>query len=208
MAITPETRNYRTFEVRALPTESGGEGAKTYRVEGYAAKFDEETVLYEYDGIQYKEVIDRQAFSGAEMSDVVMNFNHGGKPVARTRNNTLSLSVDTIGLRISADLGGTEEGRKLYEEIQGGYIDKMSFAFTVRKSEYDRATHTRRITAFQRIFDVAAVDFPAYDGTEIVARSWAAAEAAREHAQAEAMRHKLELKLKLCGIQKEDNANA
>lgn len=208
MAITPETRNYRTFEVRALPTESGGEGAKNYRVEGYAAKFDEETVLYEYDGIQYKEVIDRQAFSGAEMSDVVMNFNHGGKPVARTRNNTLSLSVDTIGLRISADLGGTEEGRRLYEEIQGGYIDKMSFAFTVRKSEYDRATHTRRITAFQRIFDVAAVDFPAYDGTEIVARSWAAAEAAREHAQAEAMRHKLELKLKLCGIQKEDNANA
>ena len=142
------------------------------------------------------------------MTDVVMNFNHGGKPVARTRNNTLSLSVDTIGLRISADLGGTEEGRKLYEEIQGGYIDKMSFAFTVRKSEYDRATHTRRITAFQRIFDVAAVDFPAYDGTEIVARSWAAAEAAREHAQAEAMRRKLELKLKLCGIQKEDNANA
>lgn len=206
--ITPETRNYRTFEVRALSAESGGEGAKTYRVEGYAAKFDEETVLYEYDGIQYKEVIDRQAFSGAEMSDVVMNFNHGGKPVARTRNNTLSLSVDTIGLRISADLGGTEEGRRLYEEIQGGYIDKMSFAFTVRKSEYDRASHTRRITAFQRIFDVAAVDFPAYDGTEIVARSWAAAEAAREHAQAEAMRRKLELKLKLCGIQKEDNANA
>ena len=110
--------------------------------------------------------------------------------------------MDTIGLRISADLGGTEEGRRLYEEIQGGYIDKMSFAFTVRKSEYDRATHTRRITAFQRIFDVAAVDFPAYDGTEIVARSWAAAEAAREHAQAEAMRRKLELKLKLCGIQR------
>lgn len=142
------------------------------------------------------------------MTDVVMNFNHSGKPVARTRNNTLSLSVDTIGLRIRAFLGGTEEGRRLYEEIQGGYIDKMSFAFTVRKSEYDRATHTRRITAFQRIFDVAAVDFPAYDGTEIVARSWAAAEAAREHAQAEAMRRKLELKLKLCGIQKEDNANA
>lgn len=208
MAITPETRNYRTFEVRALPADTGSEGAKTYRVEGYAAKFDEETVLYEYDGIQYKEVIDRQAFSGAEMSDVVMNFNHGGKPVARTRNNTLTLTVDTIGLRIRADLSGTEEGRRLYEEIQGGYIDKMSFAFTVRKSEYDRATHTRRITAFQRIFDVAAVDFPAYDGTEIIARSWAAAEAAREHAQAEAMRRKLELKLKLCGIQKEDNAHA
>ena len=208
MSITPETRDYRTFEVRALPADPGGEGTKTYRVEGYAAKFNEETVLYECDGIQYKEVIDRQAFSGAEMTDVVMNFNHSGKPVARTRNNTLSLSVDAIGLRISADLGGTEEWRRLYEEIRGGYIDKMSFAFTVRKAEYDRVAHLRRITAFRRIFDVAAVDIPAYDGTEIAARSWAAAEAARDHAQAEAMRRRLELKLKLCGISKEDNVNA
>lgn len=208
MAITPETRDYRTFEVRALPADPGGEGAKTYHVEGYAAKFDEETVLYARDGIQYKEVIGRQAFSGAEMTDVVMNFNHSGKPVARTRNNTLSLSVDEIGLRISADLGGTEEGRRLYEEIQGGYIDKMSFAFVVREAKYDRVTHLRRITAIRRIFDVAAVDIPAYDGTEIAARSWAAAEAERDHAQAEAMRRRLELKLKLCGISKEDNVNA
>ena len=73
MAITPETRDYRTFEVRALDT---GEEDKQYRVEGYAAVFDEETVLYEYDGIEYKEVIDRSAFTGAEMRDVVMNYNH------------------------------------------------------------------------------------------------------------------------------------
>lgn len=198
MAITPETRDYRTFEVRAIaPGDENGQ--PSYRVEGYAAKFNEETVLYEYDGIQYKEVIDPNAFAGAEMRDVVMNFNHGGKPVARTRNNTLSLSVDTIGLRIRADLGGTEEGRRLYEEIRGGYIDKMSFAFTVNKSEYDRAAHLRRITGFQRIFDVAAVDFPAYDGTQIAARSWAQAEAEREHAEAERLRRRLEIKLKING---------
>ena len=176
MAITPETRDYRTFEVRALP-QDGGDGQKQCRVEGYAAVFDEETVLYEYDGIQYKEVIDRNAFSGAEMRDVVMNFNHGGKPVARTKNGTLTLTVDTKGLHIAADLGGTEEGRRLYEEIRGGYIDRMSFAFTVNKQEYDRAKRLRRITGFRRIFDVAAVDIPAYDGTSIAARSWAAAEA-------------------------------
>ena len=112
MAITPETRDYRTFEVRALSADGSGEEQK-YRVEGYAAVFDEETVLYEYDGIEYKEVIDRSAFSGAEMRDVVMNYNHGGKPVARTKNGTLQLTVDTRGLRISADLSGTEEGRRL-----------------------------------------------------------------------------------------------
>ena len=200
MAITPETRDYRTFEVRALDT---GEEDKQYRVEGYAAVFDEETVLYEYDGIEYKEVIDRSAFTGAEMRDVVMNYNHGGKPVARTKNGTLQLTVDTRGLRISADLSGTEEGRRLYEEIRGGYLDQMSFAFTVNKQEYDRAKHLRRITGFKRVFDVAAVDIPAYDGTSIAARSWAKAEAEREHAEAD-KRRRLAIKLKTCGFPKEE----
>ena len=206
MAITPETRDYRTFEVRALPQE-GGDGQTQCRVEGYAAVFDEETVLYEYDGIQYKEVIDRNAFSGAEMRDVVMNFNHGGKPVARTKNGTLTLTVDSKGLRIAADLGGTEEGRRLYEEIRGGYLDQMSFAFTVNKQEYDRAKRLRRITGFKRIFDVAAVDVPAYDGTSIAARSWAKAEAEREVAEAD-KRRRLALKLTLNGITKEDTEHA
>ncbi|MDR3767625.1 MAG: HK97 family phage prohead protease, partial [Butyricicoccus sp.] len=130
--------------------------------------------------------------------------NHGGKPVARTKNGTLTLSVDTKGLHIVADLGGTEEGRRLFEEIRGGYLDQMSFAFTVNKQEYDRAKRLRRITGFKRIFDVAAVDIPAYDGTSIAARSWAAAEAAREHVEAD-KRRKLALKLKLNGITKEEH---
>nr|DAL77535.1 MAG TPA: prohead serine protease [Caudoviricetes sp.] len=199
MAMTPETRDYRMFEMRAMPVTDSETGGKQYRVEGYAAKFNEETVLYEVDGIQYKEVIRPGAFSGAKMQDVVMNFNHGGKPVARTKNGTLQLTVDRTGLHIVADLGGTEEGRRLYEEIQGGYIDKMSFAFTVRTSEYDKVKHLRSIIAFNRVFDVAAVDIPAYDGTEIAARSWAKAEAVREQA-AEVARRKLEIKLSTYGI--------
>ena len=141
------------------------------------------------------------------MRDVVMNFNHGGKPVARTKNGTLTLTVDSKGLRIAADLGGTEEGRRLYEEIRGGYLDQMSFAFTVNKQEYDRAKRLRRITGFKRIFDVAAVGVPAYDGTSIAARSWAKAEAEREVAEAD-KRRRLALKLKLSGIMKEDKSNA
>lgn len=205
MAITPESRDYRTFEVRALPQDGGG-GNNECRVEGYAAVFEQETVLYEYDGIQYKEIIDRNAFTGAEMRDVVMNFNHGGKPVARTKNGTLTLAIDTKGLHVTADLGGTEAGRRLYEEIRGGYLDQMSFAFTVNRQEYDRAKRLRRITGFKRIFDVAAVDIPAYDGTNIAARSWAAAEAEREHAEAE-KRRRLALKIKLSGITKEEIPN-
>lgn len=173
---------YRPFEVRL--SEDG------YKVSGYAATFEQPTVMYEYDGIQYKEVIDRNAFAKTQMSDVVLNFNHGGKPVARTKNNTLKLMVDSVGLYIEADLSGTEEARNLYEEIKGGYIDKMSFAFVVSEEEYNRDTHTRRITGIKRLFDVAAVDIPAYDTTSIQARSFFEAEAERERME---IRNSLEL---------------
>lgn len=162
-------REYRAFEMRT--------GEEEMTVEGYAAVFDSETVMYSYDGIDYKEVIDRNAFSKAEMADVVMNYNHGGKPVARTKNGTLELGIDSHGLKIKARLDGTEEGRRLYEEIKGGYIDKMSFAFIVSEDSYDRDTHTRRILGIKRLYDVAAVDIPAYDATDISARSYFSAEA-------------------------------
>ena len=169
-------RDYRNFEIRAE-----GDGM---RVEGYAATFDQETVMWEYDGIQYKEVVDRKAFDNAQMADVVLNYNHSGKPMARTKNGTLELRTDATGLHISADLSGTEEGRRLYEEIKGGYIDKMSFAFTVSGEEYNKDTRTRRITGIKRLYDVAAVDIPAYDSTSISARSFYEAEAEREKAEA------------------------
>ena len=182
-------RDYRAFEVRAAEEQEG-------IVEGYAAVFESETILYNWDGIDYKEVIDRNAFANAEMADVVMNFNHGGKPVARTKNGTLSLAVDDIGLRIRADLSGTDEGRKLWEEVKGGYIDKMSFAFTVEEDSYNRDDHVRRILAVKRLYDVAAVDIPAYEATSLIARSWYSAEAEKEAAEAvERERRKKKIKI-------------
>ena len=183
-------RMYRPFEIRAE-----GDG----KVEGYAVVFESEAVMYEYDGIQYKEVIARDAFSGAQMDDVVLNFNHSGKPMARTKNNTLELKIDSVGLHVTADLAGTEEGRKLHEEVKGGYIDKMSFAFTVSTEEYNTDTRTRRITGFKRIYDVAAVDFPAYDSTSIQARSFFEAEAEKERAEARASLELSKLKFNYLG---------
>lgn len=185
--VISKDREYRAFELRAADGEM--------TVEGYAAIFESPAVLYSYDGVDYREVIDRKAFSGAQMADVVMNYNHQGKPVARTKNGTLQLWVDSTGLQIRADLSGTEEGRRLYEEIRGGYIDKMSFAFTVSEDSYDRDTHTRRILGIQRLYDVAAVDLPAYDATNISARSYFSAEAEKaDRAEARAAKIK---KLKL-----------
>jgi HK97 family phage prohead protease len=159
-------RTFASFEIRA----AGEEGSELY-VEGIACVFNRETVLWEYDGIEYKELVDAGAFSSADMSDVIFNYNHGGKVMARTRNRTLQLEIKQDGLHIRARLDGTEEGRKLYEEIKGGYIDRMSYAYTVQESAYDTKAHLRTITKIKKLYDVSAVDFPAYDSTQIYTRS-------------------------------------
>lgn len=163
-------REYRALQDFSLVPREGENDA--YRVRGTAVVFNSATCLYEYDGVKYYEVIDRHAFDECDMSDVIMNYNHGGKVVARLRNKTLTLDINDRGLDIVADLSGTTAGRDLYEEIDGGYIDKMSFSFSVRESKYDTITHTRTITKIRKLYDVSAVDIPAYNETSIAARSF------------------------------------
>ena len=163
-------REIRSAEMRLAQTENENEMI----VEGYAVVFDSETVLWECNGIQYKEVISRSALDGADLSDVPFKYNHSDNVMvmARTRNKTLQLTIDEKGLLIRANLANTTAGRDLYELIRRGDIDKMSFAFTVNAEEYDQETHTRKITKIKRLYDVAAVDLPAYDDTSIAARSY------------------------------------
>jgi len=117
--------------------------------------------------------VNRGAFDGADMSDVVMKYNHDDQAMvlARTRNKTLQLTVDNHGLKINAELANTSAGRDVYELIKRGDLDKMSFAFTVAEETITEnvadKTISREIVKFDKLFDVAVVDFPAYDDTEI-----------------------------------------
>ena len=148
-------------------------------VEGYAAVFNQMALIWEseWSGWKYMEVIDRNAFDGADMSDTVFKYNHGdiAMVLARASNNTLTMNTDDKGLRISADIIDTNNGTDVYKLIKRGDLNKMSFAFTVKseRTEVDKENkiYTRTITAFDKIYDVAVVDFPAYDGTSIQARS-------------------------------------
>lgn len=186
----------RRFEVM---TREGAEGTEqTLYVEGYAVRFDSPTVLFTIGDVEYKEQIDARAFDEADMSDVIFNYNHGGKVMARTRNKTLELKVDEQGLFIRARLDGTEEGRRLYDEIKGGYIDRMSFAFTVREESYDAENHMWTIRKIKRLYDVSAVDIPAYDDTSIAARrEFIAVEERRRELEQELARRKLAVKCKI-----------
>ena len=170
-----EGRQYRAvMEVRALP---GEDEAKI--VEGYATTFNQPYELWR-DGPDYifLEQVDRGAFDKTDMSDVIMQYDHEGRVFARTSNGTLELRTDDHGLHIRADLSGTEIGRQLYEEIKGGYTDKMSFGFTVDADERliteeaGVVTILRTIKSIGKLFDVSAVSLPANNATEISARSW------------------------------------
>ena len=194
------TRMERLFRGNTRAVDVPGQEAEEQElyVEGYAVRFDSPTVLFEYGGTEYKEQIDRHAFDGALMEDVIFNYNHGGKVLARTRNDTLWLTVDDTGVFVRARLDGTEEGRKLYEEIAGGYIDRMSFAFTVREEGYDEESHLWTIYKVKRLYDVSAVDIPAYDDTSIAARRAAVEDSQRARQAALALdKRKIVLKCKL-----------
>jgi len=190
-----QEREYRALQNFA-PLPRDGEN-DAYRVRGTAVVFNAPTCLYEFDGVKYYEVIDRHAFDGCDMSDVIFNYNHGGKVVARLRNKTLSLAITERGLDMEADLSGTAAGRDLYEEIDGGYVDKMSFSFAVRESKYDNVTHTRTITKIRKLYDVSAVDIPAYQETEISARSFFEAEHGKEVRALEQARHRKRLAVRM-----------
>lgn len=144
-----------------------------YYVEGYATTFDKPYLLYELDGVKFYERIDAHALDGADMSDVIMQYDHEGRVFARQSNKTLILVPDHKGLLVAADLGRTDLARGLYQDIEAGMITKMSWAFTVKEDAYDRATHTRTILKIKKVYDVSAVSIPANGDTEISARNFA-----------------------------------
>lgn len=164
-------REYRQMVVEPV------DGVTDQIVRGYATTFNQPYELYSWEdenGVHVvREQVDGNAFQDTDMSDVIMQYDHAGRVFARLSNGTLDLDVDDHGLKVTANLSGTEIGRQLYEEIQGGYTNKMSFGFTVADDNIvpDGADYLRTILRIGKLFDVSAVSLPANDFTEISARS-------------------------------------
>lgn len=172
MPVKLNEREYRSMTMAA--------GDEEYRVKGYATTFDDPYTLYEDKDLVLKEIIDRSALDEADMSDIIMQYDHEGRVFARTSNNTLTVTPDAHGLEMEADLGGTSLGRGLFEEIKGGYTTKMSWGFSVNRDKDEwtseqlpdgRSLEVRRIKSVRKVYDVSAVSLPANDATEISARS-------------------------------------
>lgn len=178
MPSNTNEREYRDMrvEILSVPDEEKPDEERKI-VAGYATVFNEPYTLYGGDDIRVEEVVDAEAFSGADMGDVIMQYNHEGRVFARTKNNTLTVRPDGRGLYIEADLGGTELGRQLFEEIRGGYTDKMSFGFTVADDEWTKTdidgvlVSRRTLKRIGKLYDVSAVSIPANDATSISVRN-------------------------------------
>lgn len=170
-----EGRQFRNIDASRLEVRTLEDGGRI--VEGYATTFDTPYELRRDNEYTLLEVIDRGAFDNCDMSDVIMQYDHTGRVFARTSNGTLTVNVDEIGLHIRAQLDGTELGRRIYEEIAGGYTDKMSFGFSVREArreivkDDERTVVTRHVVDVSKLWDVSAVSIPANDATTINARN-------------------------------------
>lgn len=181
-----EGRQYRNIDVSSFERRAESDGEKT--VTGYATTFNQPYELYRdaFDGMVYIviEQVAPEAFKDTDMADVIMQYDHEGRVFARTSNKTLELDPDEHGLHIRANLGGTELGRQLFEEIEGGYTTKMSFGFRVGKDKRERTeeqdsetgvttiTILRTILEISKLYDVSAVSLPANDATSISARNF------------------------------------
>lgn len=169
-------REYRNMNIRAVDIEN--QESEGMYVEGYATTFNQPYIIFESSDFKIYEQISSNAFENTDFSDVIMQYDHQGHVFARNKNDTLSLMIDNVGLKIRADLSGTTIGRELYQEIKGGYTDKMSYAFVVgdeiRQSTLIDGIEivTRTITQIKKVYDVSAVSIPANDMTSISARRY------------------------------------
>lgn len=159
---------------------------------GTATPFEKPTVLFEIDGIEYKEVIDRHALDNSDFSLCCLKYNHENSvPVlARTRNKSLETSIDNEGLKYTATLANTTVARDVYTLVKEGMLNQCSFAFTVKRSEYDKATRTRRILEIDKVFDISIVDIPAYEDTNVEARSFFELESKKDKPEGDKLKRK------------------
>lgn len=171
-----ENREYRAMPVMTAAVEEREPLLRSdYYVEGYATTFSQPYLLWDDGENKIYEVVSRNAFDGADMTDVIFLHDHEGKVFARNRMRpgkepTLVMVTDDHGLRIGADLGLTAEARDEYAAITSGLIWQMSFAFTVKDDNWEQTGDgviMRTIKSFRKIYDVSSVSRPANPGTEI-----------------------------------------
>jgi len=201
MPYCPSKRQYRNFTAsnfRSIESQDNESNEPSYVVRGHYTVFDNEYELVP----GYYESVAPTALDGMDTSDVLFQFNHGGTPLARLRNNSLRIGVDEIGGWAEADLSGCQQARDVYEAISNGLIDRMSFGFTIAEDGFEwyednEGNIHSRITKIDRLYDVSCVDLPANEATDISSRRYLDAAIEAAHKQKEIIEARAAEKLSL-----------
>lgn len=144
--------------------KEGEAGEEKMVLEGKAVAFESPET---YDG--ETEIIDKDALNDCDMSDVVLRYNHNDNQytLARTRNKSLQLDLREDGLYFTAELIPTTTNKDAYMMVESGLVDKCSFAFTIEEYDYNEKDRVFRILKINKLYDVAIVDFPFYNDTNV-----------------------------------------
>ena len=204
MTPSEKTKFKDQAQARAITVLSSNPAKKRidsdFYVEGFAARYEPYELYRDYDGEPVYERFEPGCFDDCDMSDIIMQYDHAGKVLARTSNGSLLVEVTDGGLFVAADLGRTEAARDLYQDIAAGMVTKMSWRFAVGDYYYDQESRTIVHKTVRKIYDVAPVSIPANDNTEINARAWVDGEinqAARREAELDERRRKLRTKINI-----------
>lgn len=188
-----ESDYHRVMEVRAHREERALEGEEKREemiIEGVPIVYEEKTELFRFkrdwsDGktVIYEEIIHPGAVDENTRSDnCFMKFNHSEDvfPVARVRNKSLVLESKEDGVHMRARIANTATGKELYQLVEEGILDRMSFAFVIDRGDNgsvitsveddEKVVVTREINHIAELYDVAAVMVPAYEATSLHAR--------------------------------------
>ena len=191
----------RLIEIRAVESTD-----EKMIIEGYAITFDK-PATHQYGSRKFTETIKKGALDKTDMKDVPMRYNHNDTwlIIARTRNKSLKLTVDDVGLKIEAELLDTQSNRDVYKAIKAKLIDKMSFAFRVADGgdtwTFGENETVREVTNIAKLWDVSVVDTPFYDSTSIYTRSFELLESEEKRLESlnevELLKQKIKLKGKM-----------
>lgn len=159
-------RRFREMEIRAID-----DSEEKMIIEGVPIVYEQETDL----GWFREKIAKGAAKEALSTSDIFLLFNHdSNRPLARVKNKTLEAWEEDDGVHMRADLSKSELGPGIYRDIKNGLIDKMSFAFTVEEetwTEKEGETDLRTVVQIKELYDLSPVTYPAYQQTELVARS-------------------------------------
>lgn len=203
MTPNEKTKFKEQAQSRALTLFSSEQAQRIesdHYVDGYAALYEPYVLYYDLDNNPVYERFEPGCFDECDMSDIIMQYDHEGKVLARNSNGSLVVEADSTGLFFAADLSRTEAARNLYDEVKAGMVTKMSWRFRCGNYYFDKGTRTIVHLTVKKIYDVSAVSIPANDDTEINARAWAdgeIAQVARREAEIDERRRRLRLKITL-----------